>query len=325
MRYQFKNLDKGRLDQVLSAEFIHISRTSIARWIKDGHVQVDGLTIKQINTKMKGGEDIVLMAPEVKPLPLKGENIDLNILYEDHDFIVVDKPAGMVVHPSAGHQQATLVHALIHHCGNSLKGIGDYMRPGIVHRLDKDTSGVMMVAKNNIMHQALSELFAKHDLTRQYLALVYGVPSPSQSSIETPIGRSNKNRLKMQAFRKDEAGAKNARYAKTDYQIIHSFALKAALVRCRLHTGKTHQIRVHMASRGHPVIGDSLYQQISVAVKYQLTHLDFKRQALHSELLSFKHPFSKEQLSFSAALPSDFKDLLLRLENEKTWPQKIER
>ncbi|MGE4014166.1 MAG: RluA family pseudouridine synthase, partial [Alphaproteobacteria bacterium] len=241
-------------------------------------------------------------------------HIDLNIVYEDAHLVVIDKPAGMVVHPAAGNPDGTLVNALIAHCGGSLSGIGGVARPGIVHRIDKDTSGLLVVAKTDAAHQGLAAQFARHDLDRAYIALAWGVLRPASGTIEGAIGRSAANRKKMAVVHK---GGKAAR---TDYRVLKRFGDALSLVECRLSTGRTHQIRVHLASRGHPLVGDPVYggtqKSKAKALPPSIANrvLDFKRQALHAFRLGFKHPISGKTLSFESDLPSDLRELIYHLE-----------
>jgi 23S rRNA pseudouridine1911/1915/1917 synthase len=269
---------------------------------------------------------VTLSVPEAAPAEPEGEDIPLTVLFEDEHLIVIDKPAGLVVHPGAGHWTGTLVNALIHHCGASLSGIGGVRRPGIVHRLDKDTSGVMVAAKTDAAHRALSEAFADHgrdgELERAYAALVWGVPPRAAGTIDAPLGRSGRDRTKRAVVRETND---DARHAVTHFTVEQRFALPggepvAALVECRLETGRTHQIRVHMAHIGHPVIGDPEY---GAAFRTKANRLpeplsslarDFPRQALHARLLAFRHPATGESMVFETDLPPDMAELVAGFE-----------
>jgi 23S rRNA pseudouridine1911/1915/1917 synthase len=281
-------------------------------------VTVNGAAALDPNQKLAAGASVLLDLPAAIPPEPLGETIALDVVYEDDDVIVIDKPAGLVVHPAAGHETGTLVNALIAHCGESLSGVGGVKRPGIVHRLDKDTSGLLVVAKNDRAHQGLADQFADHGRTgpleRAYCALVWGVPNRHRGTIEAALGRSSQNREKM-AVVSDERG----RFAITHYEIEEPLPPRepmATLVRCELETGRTHQIRVHMAHIGHPLLGDALYgsgyktkaNRLSDEQKQALTALG--RQALHAAVLGFEHPRTGETLRFESPLPADMAALL---------------
>ena len=300
-----------RLDRVLAARLGELSRTRLKALILDGAVTAGGRALDDPGYKVKAGEVLSVVVPPPEPAEPKGEAIPLSILYEDDKVIVIDKPAGLVVHPSAGHQTGTLVNALIAHCGDSLSGIGGVMRPGIVHRLDKDTSGVMVAAKTDRAHKALSAQFADHgrtgDLERGYLAFVWGVPDRPRGTIDAPIDRHPHSRDKM-AVRKGGREAithweVKARYLGADGKPV------ASLIECRLETGRTHQIRVHLAHLGHPILGDSTYgtgyrtkaARLPPPARAALETLG--RQALHAYLLAFQHPDSGEIRRFQSELP----------------------
>ena len=313
-----------RLDQWLAAELApELSRNRIKALIEAGSVSVNGVTISEPKRKVRSDDTVTLVVPEPEPAEPEGENIALDILHEDDDLIVINKPAGLVVHPGAGNWTGTLVNALIHHCGDTLSGIGGVKRPGIVHRLDKDTSGVMVVAKNDNAHRVLSEAFADHgqngDLERAYLALVWGTPARQTGMVEAHLGRSGKDRMKQAVV---SAERDDARHAITHYTVLERFGLKpdgsavASLVECRLETGRTHQIRVHMAHIGHPLIGD---QDYGMAFKTKINILpeplkslasQFSRQALHAYLLAFAHPVDGEFMEFETDLPDDMAELV---------------
>ena len=306
-----------RLDAFLARAFDGLSRSRLKALVKAGHVTVDGRRIEEPNYRITAGEAIhaLLPAPE-EPEP-QPEDIPLNVVFEDDHVIVVDKPAGLVVHPGAGNWTGTLVNALIHHCGDSLSGIGGVKRPGIVHRIDKDTSGLLVVAKTDRAHRSLSEQFADHGRTgvleRAYTALCWGVPQPRQGTIETLIERSSRNRLRMAVV------SSGGRHAITHYRVTGAgppHADVAALVECRLETGRTHQIRVHLAHIGHPLVGDREYGQgfqtkaNLLPVGAQKTIRKLGRQALHAHLLVFAHPDSGDVMRFESGIAPDFKDVL---------------
>ncbi len=290
--------NKGmRLDKFLSIR-LPFSRSRIAALIENGHV----LPSLAADTKVKPGQVFTVNIPEAIEATPRPQKIELNILYEDADLIVIDKPAGMVVHPGAGNFEGTLVNALLAHCGNSLSGIGGVKRPGIVHRIDKETSGILAIAKNDMAHQKLSEQFACHSIQRVYQAVVYGIPLP-QGKIEGNIGRSPRNRQKMAIV---STGGKPA---VTHYKLIKKlYQERAALIECRLETGRTHQIRVHMTSIGHPLVGDKTYGNPPKGTPDILRQ--FPRQALHAAVLTFVHPRTGETLSFSTPLPEDMSCLV---------------
>ena len=316
--------DRGeRLDRVLARHRPDLSRSRLKALILEGQVHLDGAPVDDPGLKLKNASAVTIIVPDaVDPEP-KAENIPLAIVYEDDDLIVIDKPAGLVVHPGAGNETGTLVNALIAHCWESLSGIGGVKRPGIVHRLDKDTSGLLVVAKNDAAHKALSAQFADHGRTgpleRAYRAIVWGRPDRSSGTIEANLDRSNFARDKMAVVR-----AGKGREAITHWQLEESFgdpkAPIASLLTCRLETGRTHQIRVHMAHSGHPLLGDATYgsgfktkeKHLPETAQEALKRLD--RQALHAAELGFAHPRTDEFMHFVSPLPQDFEDLLTALE-----------
>ncbi|MDP4021880.1 RluA family pseudouridine synthase [Methylobacterium sp. NEAU 140] len=313
--------DGGRLDRALVALFPDLSRARLQDLVRAGHVRRDGAVVRDPALKVGAGARLDLdLPPAADPVPL-AEAAELAIAYEDDDLVVVDKPAGLVVHPAPGHEGGTLVNALIAHCGASLSGVGGVRRPGIVHRLDKDTSGLIVVAKNDAAHRGLSAQFADHGrtgpLVRAYSALVWGLPQPRAGTIRASLARARHNREKI-AVVSDEAG----RHAVTHYAVAEAFpetAPEASLVRCRLETGRTHQIRVHLAHRGHPLLGDAVYgaafrtkaARLPEPARAALAALG--RQALHAELLGFSHPRTGETLRFESPLPPEMANLLAAL------------
>lgn len=314
-----------RLDRVLAQAFPDLSRARVQDLIKAGRAMLDGRPAGSASAKVPEGARLSLAIPPPLPAAPQGEAIPLAIVFEDADLIVVDKPAGLVVHPAAGHETGTLVNALIAHCGESLSGIGGVRRPGIVHRLDKDTSGLLVVAKTDAAHKALAAQFADHGRTgpleREYVALVWGAPSRPYGMIEAPIGRSPANREKMAVV-----PLAKGREAITHWQVEETYdgpdgAPAASRVRCALETGRTHQIRVHMAHLGHPLLGDALY---GAGFKTKATRLseearaalaDLGRQALHAEVLGFAHPRTGETLRFQRPPPADMARLFAALES----------
>lgn len=311
MTHRIEKAEAGqRLDRVLAARHPDLSRSRLKVLIEEGRVSADGATITEPSYRVKPGQTFTTHVPQALPYEPEGQEIPLDILYEDSELIVIDKPAGLVVHPAPGNPDLTLVNALIAHCGDSLSGIGGVRRPGIVHRLDKDTSGVIVAAKTDRAHHVLSRQFEKRTAERTYLAVAWGMPTPSQGRIEGNIGRDPRNRKKM-AVVPDGKG----KPAATNYRIVKRYGVWASLVECRLETGRTHQVRVHMTHIGHPLVGDTLYGR---ATKARIKGLpdnivaamrNFPRQALHARLLAFKHPESRELLSFETELPSDMKNL----------------
>ncbi len=305
----FKGL---RIDKFLSACFPDISRSQIQRMIAWGNVVCDDVTVGDNSYKIKEGESFVLTLPEAVDAEPQPQDIPLDVVYEDKDIIVVNKPYGMVVHPAPGAADGTLVNALLYHC-HDLSGIGGVKRPGIVHRIDKDTSGLLVAAKNDNSHKLLCEQFAEHSIERTYSAFVFGVPNPLDGTIEGNIGRSPYDRKKMAIV------AKGGKHAVTHYQTIEKFKNEAALIKCRLETGRTHQIRVHMTSAGHSLIGDKVYgKSRKLAVKNAPEKAEifinmFPRQALHAQSLGFVHPGTGERMFFEAPLPVDLQELLQAL------------
>lgn len=304
-----KNL---RLDKFLAQNLPDFSRSQLQRLIAEGNVLQDDIVISDNAYKVKTGDVFQISVPPAAEAEPPAEDIPLNIVYEDEDLLVVNKPAGMTVHPAAGVSRGTLVNALLYHCRNSLSGIGGIKRPGIVHRIDRETSGLLVVAKNDAAHRFLSEQFAEHSIERTYLAVVYGVLQPLNGRIEGNIGRSPADRKKMSVVQN------GGKFAATNYKTLQIFKKAASLVQCNLETGRTHQIRVHLTSVGSPLIGDSVYvknRKTAVSLPSELKKYvnDFPRQALHAKSLGFIHPRMKNFMQFDSELPEDMKELLERL------------
>ena len=299
-----------RLDKLLAEAIPRLSRTRIKALIEDGRVVLADAPAREPARCVKAGEVFSVTVPRSRPAVPRPEAIPLEVVYEDSDLIVIDKPAGMVVHPAPGNPGGTLVNALLDHCRESLSGIGGVTRPGIVHRLDKGTSGLMVAAKNDVAHRGLAEQFAEHSLTRAYYALLWGVPSPSRGEITGNIGRHPQNRKKMAVV------SRGGKWARTRYHLIEAWGGTASLIECRLDTGRTHQIRVHMAGRGHPVVGDPLYggglrsRLKGDAADVVGTHLStYNNQALHAYLIRFDHPRTGKLLEFKSEIPQYIKEL----------------
>ena len=296
-----------RLDRALAAAVPALSRERLKALIRSGAVETQGKAVRDPATKVHGGESLRVEVPEPKPAHNAPQDIPLKITFEDEHLLVVDKPAGLVVHPAAGNFDGTLVNALRHHCGGSLSGIGGVARPGIVHRIDKDTSGLLVVAKTDLAHEGLAKQFAAHSIDRRYLAIVSGVPKTSEGTVDAPLARSAANRKKIAVVE----GSRGKRAV--TYWTRRTVFNDAALVECRLETGRTHQVRVHMASIGHPLIGDPVYGRAGKSHGKMLKDLDFHRQALHAAELGFTHPVTKRRLSFSSPMPPDMQELLSAL------------
>jgi 23S rRNA pseudouridine1911/1915/1917 synthase len=294
-----------RLDRALAAAIPTLSRERLKALVNAGEVQVDGRQERDPARKMKGGEAVAVMVPAPRPSEAVSQDIPLDIRFEDEHLLVVEKPAGLVVHPAAGNLDGTLVNALLHHCAGRLSGIGGVARPGIVHRIDKDTSGLLVVAKTDRAHAGLAAQFAKHTIGRRYLAVVAGLPTPPAGRIETNLARSDANRQKIAVV-----SPPKGRHAITHYRVLEPLK-GAALVECRLETGRTHQVRVHMAHIGHPLLGDPAYGQGRMGDLCR--RLGFARQALHATQLQFEHPISKEILTFDSVAPADIHELLIAL------------
>ena len=304
-----ENEKNMRLDKFLVSCFPEFSRNRIIKLIETDCVtyEQDKRYADEADLKVKEGDSFVITLPNAIPAEPEAENIPLDILYEDDDLIVVNKPAGMVVHPGAGNYQGTLVNALLYHCKDSLSGIGGVLRPGIVHRIDKETSGILVVAKNDFAHVHLSDQFKKHTIERVYQAFVWGALKQKEGVISSLIGRSSSNRQKMAVV------TTNGKHAVTHYDCLDIYPkVPASLIKCVLETGRTHQIRVHMTSIGHSLIGDSVYGMVPKSAPSQLRF--FPRQALHACFLGFIHPRTEKFLSFEVPLPKDMADLKELLE-----------
>ncbi len=318
-----------RLDRFLSDALPDLSRTRMQALIREGQVFLCGATIEDVKYRVKPGDCFEVNVPQAVPLAVAAEEIPLDVVYEDEALIVIDKPAGLVVHPGAGQPGGTLVNALLAHCGDSLSGIGGVVRPGIVHRLDKDTSGLMVVAKTDKAHRALAKQFADHGRTgrmaRGYLALAWGAPSRPHGTIDAPIGRHPTARTKMAVVPQDKGRSALTRWRVVNiYRVVDIYNLYderndapiAALMECTLETGRTHQVRVHMAHMGHPLIGDPLYARgfksklrtLPEGLQEALSGLD--RQALHAAHLAFEHPQAKTLLEFNSPPPDDLSQIV---------------
>lgn len=299
MTFAAEKEDSGvRIDVFLADALEDISRSGVQKLMEQGHIQCNGKAVKS-NYKLREKDVIDVEIPDVTEPEILPENIPLDILYEDQDVIVLNKPQGMVVHPAPGHSSGTLVNALMYHCGAELSGINGEKRPGIVHRIDKDTSGVLMVAKNNAAHQSLAEQLAVHSITRKYNAIVYNGFSEDSGTVDQPIGRNPQDRKKMAVTQK------HSRHAVTHYRVLERMG-NFTLIEAQLETGRTHQIRVHMTYIGHPLLGDTVYGR-----KKQPFGLE--GQVLHARVLGFRHPTTGEYMEFEAPLPPYFEALLTRL------------
>lgn len=281
-----------RIDKIISKLENEWSRNQVQQWIKDGHITVNGKTVKT-NYKGAAGDEIEITIPEPEKIDVDPEEMDLDIYYEDSYVLVVNKPRGMVVHPSPGHTTGTLVNGLLAHC-KDLSGINGMLRPGIVHRIDKDTSGLLMVAKNDVAHESLAKQLMEKSVTRKYYAIVHGNIPHDYGTIDAPIGRDPKDRQSM-------AVVDNGKEAVTHFRVLERFN-KYTFIECQLETGRTHQIRVHMKYIGYPLVGDPKYGPRKT--------INFGGQVLHAGVLGFKHPITGEYLHFEAPLPDDFKKLL---------------
>lgn len=292
--------DNIRIDRFLSEQLENVSRSYIQKLIKDGCVTADGRPVKA-NYKLKLGVTIEIDIPEPVSLDVEPQDIPLDIVYEDADVLLVNKPKDMVVHPSAGHMDGTLVNALLYHCKDSLSSINGVMRPGIVHRIDKDTTGVLIICKNDIAHNCIADQLKVHSITRKYRAIVYNNLKDDQGTIDAPIGRNPIDRKKM------AINHKNGKSAVTHFKVLERFG-RFTYVECELETGRTHQIRVHMSSIGHPLLGDEVYG--SAKQPYKTCG-----QVLHAKVFGFIHPTTNEYMEFETPLPEYFEDLLKKFRN----------
>lgn len=307
----------GRLDKFICEKSPHLSRTRVQSLLEEGWIKVCPQRDISPSTKIKIDEVYTIIIPEPEEALPQPQELALDIVYEDADLLVINKSAGLVVHPAPGHSDQTLVNGILAHCGDQLSGIGGVKRPGIVHRLDKDTSGLMVVAKNDFTHQFLSQQFGDRSLSRTYRALVWGVVHPKEGCISTMMGRSPTNRQKMAVV------TKGGKEAITQYRLLKTFvceknlASSISLVECQLKTGRTHQIRVHLSSIGHSIIGDPLYGHKPKGVKKYWPEkvLTFSHQLLHACRLQFIHPRSKEVLTFHSPYPEDFQEVIISIEN----------
>ncbi|WP_445192945.1 RluA family pseudouridine synthase [Sphingomonas sp. Tas61C01] len=297
--------DGWRLDRALADAAPRFSRERLKSLISAGAVLRDGAAFRDPAKRAAAGDVFTIAVPDPTPAHNEAQDIPLVVAYEDEHLIVVDKPAGLVVHPAAGNFDGTLVNALLHHCGGSLSGIGGVARPGIVHRIDKDTSGLMVAAKTDRAHEGLARQFHDHSIDRRYRAIVDGIPRPAAGKVDAPLARSPQNRKKIAIV----AGGKRA---VTHFSTVQPLR-DAALIECRLETGRTHQVRVHMASIGHPLLGDPVYGRTKGGRKGLLETLGFRRQALHAAHLGFIHPIDSTALSFQSAMPADMQELFSQL------------
>ncbi|MDO5293074.1 MAG: RluA family pseudouridine synthase [bacterium] len=294
-----KEEDNNRIDKYLSIKQSELTRSYLQKLIKDGLVSVNGKVVKA-NYKVAENDEIELTIPELKELDVLPEDIPMDIIYEDSDVILINKAKGVVVHPAAGHYSGTLVNGLLYHCKDELSGINGVMRPGIVHRIDMDTTGVIVICKNDKAHNLVAEQLKEHSITRKYVAIVHGNFKDSEGTIEGPIGRHPVDRKKM------AINHKNGKHAVTHFKVLENLKNNFTLVECQLETGRTHQIRVHMASIGHPLLGDHVYGPSKSPFKLQ-------GQTLHAKTLGFIHPTTGEYMEFEAPLPDYFEDLLRKL------------
>lgn len=293
-----------RIDRFLSGEDTGLSRSALQALVAEGHVQCNGKAVAK-SLKLKAGDTVLLEIPDAKPIEAVPQDIPLEIVYEDAHLLVVNKPKGMVVHPAPGNPDGTLVNALLYHCAGQLSGIGGAIRPGIVHRIDKDTSGLLVMAKNDAAHQALSAQFSVHSIHRVYHAIVYGNLKEDEGFVETYLGRDPRDRKKMAVVPQEASGA---RYAYTGWRVLERFG-NFTYIACQLKTGRTHQIRVHMASIGHPLAGDAVYGPRN-CIK------SLNGQCLHAKELGFIHPATQQWVQFDSPLPAYFTEFLTRLRKE---------
>lgn len=288
-----------RIDQLLSESFAELSRSFLQRLIKDGYITVDGEVCTSKKLLLKQQQEVEIRVPEPEILHVEAEDIPLDIRYEDNDLLIVNKPRGMVVHPAAGNYSGTLVNAVMHHCGDSLSSINGVIRPGIVHRIDKDTSGLLMIAKNDAAHRVLARQLADHSIARAYRAIVYNNFKEDEGTVDAPIGRDPKNRLRQAVTQT------NSKRAVTHYRVLERLGA-FTYIEARLETGRTHQIRVHMAHIRHPLLGDPLYGPAK-------NPFGIKGQLLHARLLGFQHPATGKYMEFESEPPEEFRQVLDKL------------
>ena len=293
-----------RIDKFLSRNCENLSRSYIQKLLKDGNIMVNKLAVKA-NYKIASGDVIHIRIPESEPLDILPEDIPLDILYEDSDILIVNKPKGMVVHPSPGHYTHTLVNAVLYHCGGNLSGINGVIRPGIVHRIDMNTTGSLLICKNDRAHQILAEQLKEHSITRRYHAIVHGNIKEDSGTVDAPIGRHPADRKKM------STKSQHGRHAVTHYRVLERFG-SYTYIECELETGRTHQIRVHMSSIGHPILGDDVYGPARCPFKLE-------GQTLHAKTLGIIHPSTKEYMEFESELPEYFKQKLIQLQEEMEY------
>ncbi len=304
MIFQATTLDQGtRIDKYLSRELPDCSRSFLQKLIETGQLRINGTATLKSNYKVNAGDEIELEIPEAVEPEIEAENIPLDILYEDSELLVVNKPKGMVVHPCPGHYSGTLVNALLYHCRGDLSGINGVMRPGIVHRIDQNTTGSLLVCKNDYSHNFLAEQLKVHSITRKYRAIVHGNLKEEEGTVNAPIGRHPVDRKKM------AVNHKNGKEAVTHYRVLERFG-KYTYLECQLETGRTHQIRVHLTSIGHPLLGDDVYGPSKCPIS------GLQGQTLHAMVLGFVHPVTKEYMEFTAPLPDYFQELLEKLKRD---------
>jgi 23S rRNA pseudouridine1911/1915/1917 synthase len=303
-----------RLDLYLTKVLPHLSREFIQKLIRGGQVMVGGKPWTKPSKNLKAGVEVVVEVPDIKPLELLPESLPLTLIFEDSDLVIVDKPSGMSVHPGAGQSTGTLVNALLHHVKN-LSGIGGVERPGIVHRLDKETSGLIVIAKNDFTHQALSEQFAGRAVKKSYIAIAHGVIKQEEFTVDVPIGRDTRHRKRMTV-------TPQGRMAITDFQVVKNYYPHACLLYCFPMTGRTHQIRVHLSVQSHPVVGDKLYGGNPQRKSIELLK-EFPRHALHAYAIKFKHPRTGRSMKFECPIPEDMEHLMEKLEILNTAPRRV--
>ena len=296
--FEIQENQQMRLDKYLAEQFPEQTRSYLQKLIKEGQVLVNGKTVKS-GYQLSKGDEVSVTIPEPKELDVEPQKMDLDIVYEDEDVILINKPKGMVVHPAPGHTTDTLVNGLLYHCKDNLSGINGVARPGIVHRIDRDTTGILIVCKNDMSHNSIAAQLKEHSINRRYRALVHGNLKEDTGTVEGPIGRHPVDRKKM------AINERNGKPAVTHYTVLERFG-NYTLIECKLETGRTHQIRVHMTSIGHPLVGDEVYGPAKCPFKLQ-------GQCLHAMVLGFVHPRTGEYMEFSADLPEYFKDLLKKL------------